>query len=305
MATDTNPIRPGATLELLGSGATWSEGPLWIPDERAVRWSDIPGNRILRWDAATGSVDVHRDEVEFTNGRALDRDGSVVQCSHGRRRLEREAPDGTVTEIVAHWGDHRLNSPNDVAIAPDGSYWFTDPDYGIVQPHEGHPGVREYGDCRVFRWSENDGLTAVIDDIDRPNGIAFSPDGSTVYVTDTAAGLDDGPGHWIRAYDVDRARTSGGRHFASIEIGLPDGIAVDVEGRVWSSAGDGIHVFSPHGKQILFIPVPEVVANLSFGGDDGTDLFITATSSLYRIRTLTGAASTPRSAPEKRPAPGR
>lgn len=290
MTNDTNLIPAGATLELLGSGATWSEGPLWIPDERAVRWSDIPGNRILRWDAATGSVGVHRDEVEFTNGRALDRDGSVVQCSHGRRRLEREAPDGTVTEIVARWGSHRLNSPNDVAIAPDGSYWFTDPDYGIVQPHEGHPGVREYGDCRVFRWSEKDGLTAVIDDIDRPNGIAFSPDGRTVYVTDTAAGLGDGPGHWIRAYDVDGARASGGRHFASIEIGLPDGIVVDVEGRVWSSAGDGIHVFSPGGREILFVAVPEVVANLCFGGDDGTDLFIAATTSLYRIRTSTTAA---------------
>ncbi|KQZ23229.1 SMP-30/gluconolactonase/LRE family protein [Microbacterium sp. Root553] len=290
MTTDTDLIRPGAAIELLGSGATWSEGPLWIPDERVVRWSDIPGNRILRWHASTGSVEVHRDEVEFTNGRALDRDGSVVQCSHGRRRLEREAPDGTVTEIVARWGEHRLNSPNDVAVAPDGSYWFTDPDYGIVQPHEGHPGVREYGDCRVFRWSAQDGLTAVIDDIDRPNGIAFSPDGRTVYVTDTAAGLGDGPGHWIRAYDVDGARASGGRHFASIEVGLPDGIAVDVEGRVWSSAGDGVHVFDREGTELLFIAVPEVVANLCFGGDDGTDLFIAATSSLYRIRTSTRAA---------------
>src|SRR5690606_4995926 len=202
-------IAEGSRLEQLATGGTWNEGPLWIPDERAVRWSDIPGNRIMRWDAATGEVSVHRSEVEFTNGRMLDRDGSVVQCSHGRRRLERESADGELTELVAHWGEHRLNSPNDVALVPDGSYWFTDPDYGIRQPQEGHPGVREYGDCRVFRWSDSDGLTSVIDDSDRPNGIAFAPDGKTVYVSDTAAALGDGPGHWIRAYEVQGATASG------------------------------------------------------------------------------------------------
>jgi gluconolactonase len=283
-------IAEESTLEQLATGGTWNEGPLWIPDERAVRWSDIPGNRIMRWDAETGEVAVHRAEAEFTNGRMRDRDGSVVQCSHGRRRLERESSDGALTEIVGHWAEHRLNSPNDVALAPDGSYWFTDPDYGIRQPREGHPGIREYGDCRVFRWSDSDGLASVIDDIIRPNGIAFSPDGKTVYVTDTAAALDDGPGHWIRAYDVDGATARGGRHFASIEVGLSDGIAVDVEGRVWSSAGDGVHVFSPSSEELLFIPVPEVVANLCFGGDDGDELFIAATTSLYRIRTTTREA---------------
>lgn len=283
-------IAEGSALEQLATGGTWNEGPLWIPQERAVRWSDIPGNRIMRWDAATGETSVHRAEVEFTNGRMLDRDGGVVQCSHGRRRLERESPDGELTEIVGRWREHPLNSPNDVALGPDGSYWFTDPDYGIRQPQEGHPGIREYGDCRVFRWSESDGLTSVIDDMDRPNGIAFSPDGGTVYVTDTAAALDDGPARWIRAYDVECATASGGRHFATIEVGVPDGIAVDVEGRVWSSAGDGVHVFSPDGQELLFIPVPEVVANLCFGGDDGDELFIAATTSLYRIRTTTREA---------------
>jgi len=283
-------IAAGSTLERLATGGTWNEGPLWIPDERAVRWSDIPGNRIMRWDAETGEVTVHRSEVEFTNGRMRDRDGSVVQCSHGRRRLERESADGGLTELVAHWGEHRLNSPNDVALAPDGSYWFTDPDYGIRQPQEGHPGEREYGDCRVFRWSAADGLTSVIDDIVRPNGIAFSPDGSTVYVSDTAAALGDGPGHWIRAYDVDGATASRGRHFASIEVGLSDGIAVDIAGRVWSSAGDGVHVFSPAGDELLVIPVPEVVSNVCFGGGDDDELFMTATTSLYRIRTTTREA---------------
>ncbi|MDQ0643177.1 SMP-30/gluconolactonase/LRE family protein [Microbacterium murale] len=290
MTNETDLLPHGSAVERLATGATWSEGPLWIPDEGALRWSDIPGNRILRWDAATSEVSVHRSDVEFTNGRMLDRDGNVVQCSHGRRRLERELPDGTVTEIVSRWGEHRLNSPNDVALAPDGSYWFTDPDYGITQPREGHPGIREYGGCRVFRWSDADGLTSVIDDMDRPNGIAFSPDGRTVYVTDTGAELGARRDHRIRAYDVNGPQASTGREFAAIEVGLPDGIAVDVDGRVWSSAGDGIHVFSPDGTEVLFIPVPEVVANLCFGGDDGSDLFIAATTSLYRIRTSTKAA---------------
>jgi gluconolactonase len=286
----SNPTPPGAVLERLATGATWAEGPLWIPAEGALRWSDIPGNRILRWDGATSEVSVHRRDVEFTNGRMLDRDGSVVQCSHGRRRLERELPDGALVEIVSHWGERRLNSPNDVALAPDGSYWFTDPDYGITQPREGHPGIREYGACHVFRWSEADGLTSVIDDMDRPNGIAFSPDGSTLYVTDTGPELGARRDHRIRAYDVHGAQATDGRFFAAIEVGLPDGITVDVEGRVWSSAGDGVHVFSPDGTELAFIPVPEVVANVCFGGDDGGDLFITATTSLYRIRTATRAA---------------
>ena len=289
-----DPLLPeGTRIDRLATGGIWTEGPLWIPADRTVRWSDIPNDRILQWDADTGETSVHRQGVEFTNGRALDADGSVIQCSHGRRRLERESPDGTVEGIVSHWGDARLNSPNDVAIAADGSYWFTDPDYGIVQPNEGHPGDREYGRRFVFRWSADDGLTPVITDIDQPNGIAFSPDGGTVYVTDTAAGLGDGPGHWIRAYDVRGAGAERGRLFAVIDEGLPDGIAVDERGRVWSSAGDGVHVFEPDGTEIRFIPVPEVVSNVCFGGDDGSDLFLTATTSLYRLRTSTRAAAPP------------
>jgi gluconolactonase len=252
-----------------------------MPSERALRFSDIPGDRILRWDAATGEVSVHRAGVEFTNGRVLDRDGSVVQCSHGYRRLEREAADGTVSPIVERWGEHRLNSPNDVALASDGAYWFTDPDYGITQDAEGHPGEREYGGCRVFRWSRDEGLTSVVDDMDRPNGIAFSPEGDILYVTDT------GTGRGIRAYVVDGGTVREGRPFAAVPVGAPDGIAVDVEGRVWSSGGDGLHVFDDRGEELLFVPVPEVVANLCFGGEDGTDLFVTATTSLYRVHTST------------------
>jgi len=289
--TDEALLRDDALVEPLGTGAGWSEGPLWLPAEGRVRWSDIPHDRILQWDAATGATSVHRDGVEYTNGRLLDTDGSVVQCSHGRRRLEREHPDGTVEEIVSTWQGRRFNSPNDVALAPDGSLWFTDPDYGIRQPSEGHPGEPEYGARWVFRWSPGDGVAPVVTDIVQPNGIAFSPDGATVYVTDTAIGLDDGPGHWIRAYDVvdGGAGARDGRLFAVVDVGLPDGIAVDEQGRVWSSAGDGVHVFGVDGAELLFVPVPEPVANLCFGGVDGTDLFIAATTSLYRLRTRTRA----------------
>lgn len=278
--TTTTTLTTGE-LEQLATGCIWSEGPLWIPGERCVRWSDIHNNRIMRWDAATGESGVHREGVEFTNGRALDRDGSVVQCSHGNRRIEREDADGTVTAIADAFGSHRLNSPNDVAIAPDGSYWFTDPDYGIVKPEEGHAGEREYQDCWVFRFSEEDGIRPVVVDMDRPNGIAFSPGGSVLYVTDTG----EAPG--IRAYDVDGVRAKNGRPFARVGVGVSDGIAIDVDGRVWSSAGDGVHVFDADGAELEVIPVPEIVANVCFGGDDGSELFIAATTSLYRVRTTT------------------
>ena len=278
-------IAAGAALERLWTGGTWCEGPLWIPDEGCVRWSDIPGDRILRWDAATGDATEHRTGVEFTNGRALDRDGSVVQCSHGRRRLERERADGTVSALADGYDGVRLNSPNDVAIAADGAYWFTDPDYGITQPLEGHPGEREYGACWVFRLGPDGTLAPVVRDLDRPNGIAFSPDGAVLYVTDTGAAPA------IHACDVQGVAVGSGRRFAAPAVGHSDGIAVDVDGRVWSSAGDGVHVYERDGREAAFIAVPEVVSNVCFGGADGDELFFSATTSLYRFRTATRGAA--------------
>jgi gluconolactonase len=285
-------LAPDASLERLATGATWSEGPLWIPSARVVRWSDIPGDRILEWDAATGEQRVHRTGVEFTNGRALLREGGddvVVQCSHGRRAIEVER-DGTVEVLVDHHGFARLNSPNDVLVHDDGAIWFTDPPYGIVQPHEGHAGEQEYGGCAVFRLFRG-ALTAMTLDIARPNGIACSPDGRTLYVTDTSAALGDGPEHCIWALSIvgdgERVTLEDRRLLAEVGPGVPDGIAVDVDGRIWSSAGDGVHVLSPTGAHLLRIPVPETVANVCFGGDDGDELFIAATTSLYRIRTTT------------------
>jgi gluconolactonase len=288
-------VDSNATVTQLATGSTWAEGAVWIPASRTVRWSDIPGNRILQYSVASGSTTVYQDDVEFTNGRTLDLDGSVVQCSHGHRRIERDV-DGVVTPIVDSWNGLRFNSPNDVVVASDGSIWFTDPHYGITVPEEGHPGDREYGEHFVFRFDQRTGVVEpVIIDMEDPNGLAFSPDESILYVSDTsnARQLPGVGNHHIKAYDVQENRCKNGRVFTVIEPGLSDGFRVDVAGNVWTSAEDGVQVFDPDGKKLGLVPVPEVVANVCFGGDDGTDLFIVATTSLYHLPTLTTQAARP------------
>lgn len=288
-------IPADATLARVVTGATWSEGPVWMPESGVVRWSDIPANRILEVDPQVGELRVHRDDVEFANGRTLDLEGRVVQCSHGRRSVERESADGSVETLVDSWDGRRLNSPNDVVVASDGAVWFTDPPYGIVQPHEGHPGRPEYGGNFVFRFDEKTGeIRAVVTDVEEPNGLAFSPDESTLYVADTSCVLrQDGSGnHHIVAYDVAIDGTCGNRRvFAVIEPGVADGFRVDVEGRIWSSSADSVQVFDPSGDLLARIPVPETVGNLCFGGADGRTLFIAASTSIYAIQTLTTDAA--------------
>jgi gluconolactonase len=283
-------VDPHAVLERIATGSIWSEGPLWIPARQALRWSDIPNNRIREYDALTGEVTDYATAVEFTNGRCLNRDGSVIQCSHGRRRVERDE-DGRVTAVVDQWQGVRLNSPNDVVIAPDGSIWFTDPPYGIIEEREGHPGEREYGDHYVFRHDAATGETMpVVIDVEEPNGLAFSPEGNLFYVADSScvrkpAGV--GNAH-IRVYEVKAGRyCKNGRVFARIRQGFPDGIKVDFAGNVWSSSEVGVIVFDPSGQELGRILVPELTGNLCFGGPDGRDLYIAASTSIYRIRTET------------------
>ena len=294
MATAPGLVPAGARVVRVTTGATWSEGPLWLPELGVLRWSDIPCNRILEVDPRDGELRVYRDEVEFTNGRTFDLDGVVVQCSHGRRAVERET-DGVVTTVVDSWNGHRLNSPNDVVVASDGSIWFTDPPYGIVQPHEGHPGEREYGGNFVFRVDPADGTVhAMIQDIEEPNGLAFSPDESVLYVTDTSVALrTDGSGnHHIVAYDVATDFTCTARGvFTVIEPGVADGIRVDEQGRVWSSSADSVQIFASDGVLLGRIPVPEIIGNLCFGGPNGTTLFIAASTSIYSIETTTRDAA--------------
>ena len=279
-------------LECLFTGTVWAEGPLWVPSSQTVRWSDIPNDRILEFDPATGTTREYAVGVEYTNGRTLDADGSVVQCSHGRRRVERDS-EGTVTALVDSFEGRRLNSPNDVVVARDSSIWFTDPPYGILPgTREGHEGDQEYGGCNVFRFEPSTGtLAAVITDLVHPNGLAFSPDESVLYVADTA-GPRYGVPLRIATYSVHQGQCGDRTGTLELEDGHPaDGLRVDVEGRIWTSAGPSVRVYSPSFDLLDTIAVPETVSNLCFGGPDGQDLYLTATTSLYRIRTTTTDAA--------------
>jgi gluconolactonase len=287
-------IAPGAALEKIASGCIWAEGPAWVPSDQSVRWSDIPNDRIMQFYPDSKTVSVYRTDVGFTNGRTTDARGAVVQCSHGARALELD--DGhAVRTIVDTWAGRRFNSPNDVVVHSDGSIWFTDPPYGIQVEGEGCAGEREYGDNFVFRIDPEDtSVTVVVTDVEEPNGLAFAPDESTLYVSDTsAARATDGTGNrHIRAYDILDGRTcKNGRTILSLESGLPDGFRVDKDGRIWTSSDLGVQIFTSGGEHLGTIEVPEIVSNLCFGGDDGSDLYITATTSLYRIRTRTTDAS--------------
>ncbi|OZM84020.1 SMP-30/gluconolactonase/LRE family protein [Pseudonocardia sp. MH-G8] len=286
-------LEPGAELEAVATGSTWAEGPVWIGAEHAVRYSDIPNNRILQFSETTGELSVYAEDVEFTNGRTLDVDGSVIQCSHGRRAVERDRG-GVVEIVVDRWTELRFNSPNDVVVKSDGTIWFTDPSYGIRKPGEGHPGELEYGDHYVFRHDPRDGsVIPVVIDVEMPNGLAFSPDESLLYVADSADSPTRGhrdptrpPGHSIHVYDVlDGRLCKNGREFAAVQPGVPDGFRVDEHGNVWTSSHDSVQVFAPSGEPLGLVPVPEKIANVCFGGDDGCTLYVAASTTLYRIRT--------------------
>lgn len=300
-------LAEGAALEKVASGATWAEGPAWIAPRRVLRFSDIPNNRILEFHEETGELAVLATGVEFTNGRTVDLQGRVVECSHGRRAVLRDADAATGEAydpevLVDRFGSARLNSPNDVVVASDGSIWFSDPSYGIKRGEEGHAGEEEYGDRYVFRLDPADGsLTPVVIDVEAPNGLAFSPDESVLYVSDSSIAPPDREhpdparprGHAIHAYDVVQGRhAKNGRTLVEVSPGLPDGFRVDEQGRIWSSSLSGVQVFAADGRKLAEIPVPEKVGNLCFGGEDGRTLYIVASTSLYRIRTATRDAST-------------
>ena len=281
-----------ARVERLWTGARWSEGPAWFAAGRYLLWSDIPNNRILRWDETDGSVSVFREPANNTNGHTVDRQGRLVSCEHGARRVTRTELDGSITVLADRWQDRRLNSPNDVVVKSDGSVWFTDPDYGILYEYEGSRANSEIGTCQVYRIDPAGAVTAVATDYDKPNGLAFSPDERWLYIADTGVThTPDGPRH-IRRHAVREDGTLGeGTLFATCTAGLFDGFRLDRQGRIWTSAGDGVHCYAPDGRLIGKVLIPETVANVCFGGARLNRLFICGTTSLYSYFTNVNGVS--------------
>lgn len=290
-----NMIVPTADLDELYSDCRWAEGPVWFNDHGCLLWSDIPNQRILRW-VPEGSVSVFRSPSNFANGNSRDRQGRLITCEHGGRRVTRTEVDGSITILADNFNGKKLNSPNDVIVRSDGTIWFTDPTYGILADYEGYKAEPEQPTRNVYRLDPSNGeLTAVITDFYQPNGLAFSPDETKLYVADSAySHSDDLPRH-IRVFDVaeDGRSVSGGEVFCAVDSGLPDGFRFDTDGNLWTSAADGVHCFSPEGELLGKIKVPQVVANVTFGGPRRNRLFITATKSLYAIYLTVTGVQTP------------
>jgi gluconolactonase len=281
-------------LEKLWSGCRWAEGPTYFAAGRYLVWSDIPNDRMLRWDETDGSVSVFRAPCNNTNGHTVDREGRLLSAEHRGRCISRTEHDGRRTVLVDRFEGKRLNSPNDLVVKSDGTIWFTDPSYGIDSEYEGDAAPREIGASNVYRFDPQSGaLSAVATDFVQPNGIAFSPDESLLYVADTGAThVKDGPRH-IRRFAVTADRLTGGEVFATCPIGLFDGFRLDRSGNIWASAGDGVYCYAPDGALIGRIRVPEVVANVCFGGPKRNRLFICATTSLYAVYLNATGASRP------------
>jgi gluconolactonase len=283
-----------ARLEKLAEGCRWAEGPAYFPAGRYLVWSDVPNDRMMRYDETSSAVSVFRAPSGYSNGNTVDRQGRLVTCEHGFRRVTRTEHDGSITVVASHHDGKRFNSPNDVVVKSDGSIWFTDPAYGIDTDYEGHKAESEIGGCHVYRVDPQSGaVTQVADDFVRPNGIAFSPDEKRLYVADTGAtNMPDGPRH-IRVFDVSEdGRLAGGSVFATCTSGLFDGFRLDDAGRIWTSAGDGVHCYDPDGTLIGKILVPENVANVVFGGPKRNRLYICATTSLYAVMLHVNGAKT-------------
>ncbi|MBV7522530.1 SMP-30/gluconolactonase/LRE family protein [Ensifer sp. ENS12] len=285
-------VNHSARVEQLYTGCRWAEGPAYFAAGRYLVWSDIPNDRMLRYDETDGHVSIFRQPSNFANGNTTDRHGRLVTCEHGGRRVSRTEHDGSITTVADRWNGKRLNSPNDVVVRSDGSIWFTDPAYGIESDYEGHKAESEIGACHVYRVDPATGaVAAVITDMVRPNGLAFSLDEKKLYVVDTGRTHGpDLPAH-MRVFDLNEAGAiSGGRVFADCTVGLFDGFRLDDEGRIWTSARDGIHCYHPDGTLLGKVRVPENTANCVFGGPKRNILYICATSSLYAVRLMVNGA---------------
>ncbi len=272
-----------ARLEVLGSGYRWIEGPVWFADHDCLLFSDVPGDRVLRW-SEHGGVSVFRAPSGFANGHCRDRQGRLIGCLHRDRCVTRTELDGTITVLASHYEGKRLNSPNDIVCRSDGTIWFTDPPYGIETDYEGGRATAELPP-RLYRLDPGDGaLTIAADDFDGPNGLAFSPDERRLYVAETGHQFDADPRRYIRMFEVgEDGRLAGGGIFHKVTPGYADGFRVDEQGNLWSGAGDGVHCIDPSGVLLGKILVPSAVANLAFGGRHRSRLFLCAGATLYAI----------------------
>lgn len=280
-----------AKVERIASGCRWAEGPVWFGDHRCLIWSDVPSNRMLRWDEQSGQTTIFRDPSGYANGNTRDRRGRLVTCEHLGRRVVRTESDGARTVLADRYNGKRLNSPNDIVVAADGAVWFTDPPFGIVGYYQGEKAEQELPAC-TYRLDSAGALQVVDDTVQGPNGLAFSPDERTLYIVQSRSRPRK-----IIAFDVaEGGRLSGRRELIDAGEGTPDGFRVDVEGNLWcgwgmgSEALDGVRVFNPDGVPIGHIALPERCANLAFGGRHRNRLFMAASTSVYSLFVNTQGA---------------
>lgn len=275
-----------ARLEKLWTGCRWAEGPAYFPAGKYLIWSDIPNDRLMRFDETDGSVSVFLTPCNNQNGHTVDREGRLIACEHRGRCVSRIEHDGARTVLASHWNGKRLNSPNDVVVSRDGAIWFTDPTYGIDSDYEGDKADSEIGASHVYRIDPASGaVEAVITDRVKPNGLAFSPDERLLYVADTGRSHVPDLPMTITAYPVgaDGRSVGAGRTFATHDAGFYDGFRVDAEGNLWTSAGTTVKLYAPDGTLGVTIEIGEIVGNLCFGGPKRNRLYICGQTSLYSL----------------------
>ncbi|MDP4022032.1 SMP-30/gluconolactonase/LRE family protein [Methylobacterium sp. NEAU 140] len=275
-------LEPRQTLRTLYRGGRWCEGPCWLPHRAGLAFSDVKRNHILLLTRA-GEVETLVAPSNNANGNTLDARGRLITCEHRGRRVVRRDPDGAVTVLADSFAGKPLNAPNDAVLGPDGAIWFTDPVYGIAEPEEGIQAEPEQRARRVYRIPEPGRVEAMTAAVDQPNGLAFAPDGKTLYVAESGAARNPEGGRAILAFPVEADRLGAPRVFAALEAGVPDGLKVDLDGRVYAACIDGVRIFDPAGVLLGRVATPTTAANLAFGGPDDRTLFITAGSAVHAI----------------------